>query len=408
MTHVELTLGAPASGGGFVARGDDGRVYFVRHGLPGERVRAVVTEEHAKWARADAIEILEASGERVDPPCAFAGPGKCGGCDYQHASRSSQLALKTQLLQEQLRRIGKFDLDVKVEDVESPNQGLGTRTRLRFGVSPTGQLGMRRHGSHDLIPTPTCLLGVSPLQETMTKTSLWDESDDVLIIALPQSDSVEVRRVMFTENEHDLIDEEGDSDLSDTDLQETHVGHMSFKVSASSFWQIHEQAPEILVGEVLQGLDLVPGDHVMDLYCGAGLFTKFIAEKVGPLGSVIGIESSQSAVEDATRNLVEYPWTYIQHASVNKRSIEHASPLSTHAVLDPPRSGNDRSALLALNDLEHLRRIVSVACDPATFARDLRILVDLGWEIVSLRAFDLFPMTEHLECTAVLERSTSH
>ena len=112
MTHVELTLGAPASGGGFVARGDDGRVYFVRHGLPGERVRAVVTEEHAKWARADAIEILAASGERVEPPCEFAGPGKCGGCDYQHASRSSQLVFKTQLLQEQLRRIGKFDLDV--------------------------------------------------------------------------------------------------------------------------------------------------------------------------------------------------------------------------------------------------------------------------------------------------------
>jgi tRNA/tmRNA/rRNA uracil-C5-methylase (TrmA/RlmC/RlmD family) len=267
---------------------------------------------------------------------------------------------------------------------------------------------MRRHGSHDLIPTSTCLLGVSPLQETITKTSLWDESDDVLIIALPQSDSVEVRRVMFTEDEHDLIDEEGDSDLSDTDLQETHVGQMSFRVSASSFWQIHEQAPEILVQEVLQGLQLSAGDHVMDLYCGAGLFTKFIADKVGPLGSVIGIESSQSAVEDATRNLVEYPWTYIQHASVNKRSIAHASPLSTHAVLDPPRSGNDRSALLALNDLEHLRRIVSVSCDPATFARDLRILVDLGWDIVSLRAFDLFPMTEHLECTAVLGRSIAH
>jgi tRNA/tmRNA/rRNA uracil-C5-methylase (TrmA/RlmC/RlmD family) len=407
---LELTLGNPANGGGCVARDGSGRVVFVRHGLPGERVLARLTEEHPRWARADAVEILEPSPDRVTPPCVFSGPGNCGGCDYQHVSLEAQRELKRQLLKEQLRRVGKLDLDVMVESISGDNAGLGTRTRLRFGISASGTFAMRRHRSHELIEITTCLLGNDAIKNVMQEHEYFEGNDDLLIIALNGNDVALTRRVHFV-TENDALDDPFDDQIDDDDdveemeeTQHTSVDGVDFDVSPTTFWQSHIQAPSLLVERVLAALSLSPGDRVLDLYCGAGLFTKFIAHAVGPEGFVLGIEGSTTATRDAEKNLTAFPWAVIQESSVSTSVLARASEGFTHAVLDPPRSGVDAGALRTLSAMNTLTTIVSVSCDPATFARDLRILVNEGWEISTLRAFDLFPMTEHIECLAVLLR----
>ena len=176
MTTLELVLGSPAAGGGIAARDEGGRVIFVRHGLPGERVRATLTEEHPRWARADAIEILEASADRVEAPCPFAGPSRCGGCDYQHVSLPAQRRLKAELLNQQLARVAGLELAVEVEPAELEADGLGTRTRVRYGVDESGQLGMRVHRSHELVAVDSCPLGVSRLSELKLSSTSWPDS----------------------------------------------------------------------------------------------------------------------------------------------------------------------------------------------------------------------------------------
>jgi len=403
--ELELTLGRPAAGGGFVGRGADGRVVFVRHGLPGETVRAVLTEEHARWARADAVEILVPSPDRVDPPCAFSGPGRCGGCDYQHATLEAQRTYKGQLLAEQLTRIAKLDLDVAVEAFDDGDGGLGTRTRVRYGVTESGTLGMRKRQSHDLIEVDSCPLGVEAITALDLSSKHWEPGTDVQVVALVGSDAPSISVMARSLDEEEAILGEGDDVLeADPAVQVTEVSGLDFALSAGSFWQIHRRAPEVLLDAVLDGLDLEPGDHVLDLYCGAGLFTKPIALAVGPTGSVTGIEASGQAVADAQENLAELSWATVRHQMVSHSSVHAALGGTTHAVLDPSRSGVNRDALRLLGRSMALHRIVMVSCSPATFARDLKVLLDQGWACISLRAFDLFEMTEHVECVAVLER----
>ena len=149
---MELVTGAIAAGGGCVARAEDGRVVFVRHALPGERVVAEVTDESPSFLRADAVRVLEASADRVEPACPHAGPGRCGGCDWQHVSLAAQRDLKAALVSEQLRRVAGIDRMVDVEAVEGAPDGLGWRTRVRFAVDPAGRAGFHRHRSHDIEP----------------------------------------------------------------------------------------------------------------------------------------------------------------------------------------------------------------------------------------------------------------
>ena len=162
-TRIEVEVGAPGHGGFCVAR-HEGRAVFVRHALPGERVVAEVTEGDAKdsfW-RADAVEVLEASEDRVEAPCQYAGPGRCGGCDWQHAAYEAQLRIKGEVVAEQLRRLAKLDREVVVEEVASP---FGWRTRVQFAVDPDGQLGFRKHRSHEVVPVEECAIASSGVDE---------------------------------------------------------------------------------------------------------------------------------------------------------------------------------------------------------------------------------------------------
>jgi len=402
---LELALGGPAAGGGFVARAPDGRVVFVRHGLPGERVRAELTEEHATWARADVTEVLEASSDRVAAPCPYAGPGRCGGCDYQHVALGAQRGLKARRVREQLRALARLDVDVDVEPVGT-RAGLGTRTRVRFAADADGRLAMRRHHSHDLVQVEACALGVEAIGALELSSRRFEPGAEVEAIALDGAFAPTVavttpRRGGARRDARRTRVLEGAGLVAS---QATTVGGRRFEVRPGVFWQVHVDGPALLCDQVLDGLALAEGDHVVDLYCGAGLFTAVAAAAVGIAGAVVGIDASIEATEDARRNLATFPWARVVSSRVDGRVVRDEATSATHAILDPPRRGADRGALDALSGLASLRRVVSVSCDPSTFARDLRVLLDAGWRVVTIRALDLFEMTEHVECVAVLER----
>jgi tRNA (Uracil-5-)-methyltransferase/Protein-L-isoaspartate(D-aspartate) O-methyltransferase (PCMT) len=175
-----------------------------------------------------------------------------------------------------------------------------------------------------------------------------------------------------------------------------------WRVSAGTFWQVHPGAADALAGAVLAALEPRPGDAVLDLYCGAGLFAGVLAPAVGPEGTVIGIESDAAAVRDARYNLREWPWAQVRKGDV-AGVLARALPPARLVVADPPRAGLAREVIDYLNRPgSGAGRLAYVSCDPATLARDIELLVAYGWALDGLRAFDAFPMTHHVECVAIM------
>lgn len=284
---MELVTGAIAAGGGCVARAEDGRVVFVRHALPGERVIAEVTSETASFLRADAVRILEPSGDRVEPPCPHSGPGKCGGCDWQHVSLPVQRELKSALVSEQLRRLAGIDRTLVIEEVDGAPDGLGWRTRVRFAVDPAGRLGFHRHRSHDIEPVGQCPIAAPAVNRVRAGSFRWKGAHHVEVIATPAGGppivSVETGRRGLASDPRTagglVVDGRSVRDPQRSRFEV--LGH-GFEVSPGVFWQVHPGAPALLTCCVLEGLDPRAGERAADLYSGAGLFTVPLAGAVGP------------------------------------------------------------------------------------------------------------------------------
>lgn len=398
-----LDVGPVAHGGHCVAR-HLGQVVFVRHTLPGEQVRAVVTEigPGGKFLRADAVEVLRAAQGRIPAPCPWAGPGRCGGCDWQHADLSTQRELKAAVVDEQFTRLAGLDLtthlghSVPVEAVPGDQDGFGWRTRVEFAVGPDGRPGLRRHRSHDIVPVEDCLIADGRVIGT-----------GVLGTSYPSAAAVDV---VAPSVGHPVI-VEVQTDRSSTApvpvVRERVVvpgGDLELGVSARGFWQVHPGAATTFVNTVLDWLEPRAGEHAVDLYAGVGLFAAALADRVGPEGSVLAIESDKVATDNARDNLATRPWVEVQRDRVDRAvrrllRSEHAIDL---VVLDPPRTGAGRAVCRDLAGLRP-RAIGYVACDPAALARDVGYLSDYGYRLRDLRAFDAFPMTHHLELVAVLD-----
>ncbi len=383
--EVELTVGPVAHGGHCVAR-HDGRVVFVRHALPGERVRAVVTEGHfgSSFWRADAVQVLEASPDRVEPPCPWAGPGRCGGCDFQHVGLPAQRELKAAVVREQLSRLAGLDREVVVEAVAGDEEGLAWRTRVRWAVDDDGRPGLRRHRSHAVVPVDHCRIAHPLVDAAGVAGRSW-----------PGVAAVEVAVAPGTGQTLVLPDGRGPGALDET------VAGMSFRVTGGGFWQVHPGAARTLLDAVLAGLDPLPGDVALDLYGGVGLFAAGLADRVGPTGRVTCVESGRVAVDDARHNLAGQPSVRVERGRADHVLRRVHLRRADIVVLDPPRSGAGRTVVDLLSRLG-ARRIAYVACDPAALARDLRWFGERGYGLDALRAFDLFPMTHHVECVAVL------
>lgn len=381
--HIEVDVGAVAHGGHCVAR-HHGRVVFVRHAIPGERVRAAITEGHggSRFLRADAVEILSASVDRVDPPCPYAKPGACGGCDFQHVSLDRQRILLGQVVTEQLRRLAGIDWPVRVEAVPGDLDGLRWRTRMGFTATADGRAGLRKHRSHEVIAVDDCRIASQALPSVAGALAGGAQSAEAVVTAT---------------QEQVVLTGEGDGPL----VAEEAAGRR-WSLHASDFWQVHPGAADTLAAAVVDGLDPVPGERCWDLYSGVGLFSASLAERVGERGSVVAVEFQRCAVEHAWSNLADYPQVRCVQDRVERfvRSRIAQGRLDL-VVLDPPRRGAGGEVVRAIAR-QQPRAIAYVACDPAALARDLATLQRTGYRLTSLRAFDIFPMTHHVECLAIL------
>ena len=377
-----------AHGGHFIAR-HEGQVIFIRHAIPGERVEVEITSTGSSFFRADVVRVIEASPDRVTPPCKYSHAQGCGGCDFQHIDMARQRSLKAEVIAEQFSRIAKRDIEITVEEV---GPALHWRTRISSATDRQGLLGFYRSRSHVVIPVQDCLIATPSVNYHELASRKWPSQSRVEI-AVSSSGERSIAIAPATRGSKSRLTQGPQA------LRETVFGHQ-LQVSQRSFWQSHEFAPEILTALLREHVQL--GDHVLDLYGGVGLFTAAVLDLIGPDGSVDLIESSLTATADARRNFEGLGnvkiWTGDVDAGLSK--VIGADLV----VLDPPREGAGKEVLTKIAALLP-RTIVYVACDPAALARDCRYLEEMGWQMRSLRAFDLFPMTHHVECVAIFEPS---
>jgi tRNA/tmRNA/rRNA uracil-C5-methylase (TrmA/RlmC/RlmD family) len=417
---VEVTTEDVAQGGWCVARPPGLPVLFVRHALPGERIVARVTEVTTRFARADAVEIREPSPDRVAAPCPYAHPGGCGGCDWQHAGLPAQRALKAAVIGQQLRRVAGIDREVTVEPMPGDETGLGWRTRVQFAVREDGVAGLRAHRSHEVVGIDDCLIAHQDIRDLGITRRSWPDTRAVEVITGspgPAGEPAE-RAVIVTPAgsgppaEAPAVPAESLlsrnrrrlTPLKGSGFVTQHAAGRAWRVSAGAFWQVHPAAADTLTEAVLAALEPKPGDTVLDLYCGAGLFAGAVAAKVGRDGAVIGIEEDPAAVRDARHNLRDTPWAQVRKGDVARVLRQRGLPRARLVVADPPRAGLAREVTGYLAGGSGAERFCYVSCDPATLARDLGLLIAAGWRLDELRAFDAFPMTHHVECVAALSR----
>jgi tRNA/tmRNA/rRNA uracil-C5-methylase (TrmA/RlmC/RlmD family) len=382
----EAVIEKVAHGGHFIVR-QEGTVFFVRHGIPGEKCRIVITSTGSSFNRADVVEVLEPSIDRVSAPCQYAHRSGCGGCDFQHISLTRQRQLKADVITEQFARIAKMDLQVQVEEVGAP---LHWRTRSIATTNNVGELGFYGSRSHTVVPIKDCLITVDEMNMPELVGRKW--KPDV---------RVEIATSNMGERNIALAPKRGEGKARLTEgahvLHEKVAGKI-LEVSQDSFWQSHVKAPEILTNAVLDYAQLQLGEHVLDLYGGVGLFTSAMVDVVGSDGSVVLIEGSKSATGDAARNFADKTQVKILTGDVAKLLPQINS--AHVVVLDPPREGAGKTVLAQISRLTP-RAVVYVACDPAALARDTAYFLELGYSLSKIKAFDLFPMTHHVECVAL-------
>ncbi|MFD8414706.1 class I SAM-dependent RNA methyltransferase [Streptomyces sp. NPDC059650] len=424
--EYEVEVGPVAHGGHCIARTDDGRVLFVRHALPGEKVVAKVTEGEtdSRFLRADAVRVVEASKDRVEAPCPYAGPGRCGGCDWQHAKPGAQRRLKGEVVAEQLRRLAgltpeEAGWDGTVAPAEGDKLPAGQvpqwRTRVQYAVDEDGRAGLRKHRSHDIEPVDHCMIAAPGVSELGIEKREWPQMASVEAIAATGSND---RQVVLTPRPGGRLPlVELDKPVSVLRVEEkdggVHRVHgrpfvreradgRTYRVGMGGFWQVHPQAADTLIRAVMQGLMPRKGEMALDLYCGVGIFAGALAERLGETGAVLGIESTKRAVEDARHNLADFPRVRIEQGKVESVLPRTGITECDLVVLDPPRAGAGKQTVRHVASLS-ARRIAYVACDPAALARDLSYFAEAGYKPRTLRVFDLFPMTHHVECVAILE-----
>jgi tRNA/tmRNA/rRNA uracil-C5-methylase (TrmA/RlmC/RlmD family) len=387
---VQVTIEKVAHGGHFIAR-HDGAVIFVRHAIPGEKCTIQITSTGSSFNRADVVSVETPSEFRVEAPCRFAHRNGCGGCDFQHISVDHQRSLKSDVISEQFSRIAKIDLRVEVEHV---GESTHWRTRAIATTDRNGKLGFYKSRSHSIAPVTDCIICVEGMN--FSEIASRDLKGDVRVEISASNTGERAIALAPTRGEEKARLTEGPAVLHENVLGR------ALEVSQESFWQSHKKAPEVLTQAVLEFAQLKAGEHVLDLYGGVGSFTAAIIDSVGSTGHVDLIEGSKVATADAARNFAAH-----SNITIATGDVAKLLPRITAAdvvVLDPPRDGAGKETVAHIARLAP-RAIVYVACDPAALARDTAYLADHSYSLVKVRAFDLFPMTHHIECVALYERA---
>lgn len=374
-----------AAGGEGVAHAPDGRVVFVAASAPGDRVRVRVVEEHPKWLRGE-IETLEAPGPgRVEPRCPLV--PRCGGCAWQHLAYATQLEAKAEILRDALTRIGGLTLAGEIEVVPSPP--FGYRGRARIGVA-RGVVGFRRLRSHSLEPAAACPVLVPELERALAALSAQPPARDGEI-ELCAGDDGRVRAWGPGGLLH------GEAQLA------IDAGAARIAVSPGVFFQGNARVRGALLAAVLEAAG--GGARALELCAGAGFFTLGLAER---FTEVLAVESSPPAVRDLRRNLDASGTKNVRvECAPLERFLAGSGPADFAAdavVVDPPRIGLGAALAGQLAAATGAARLVYVSCAPATLARDLAVLDAAGLRLLSVRGFDLFPQTPHVEAIALLAR----
>jgi 23S rRNA (uracil1939-C5)-methyltransferase len=402
---IELTLQEMVHGGQALAR-HAGRTIFVPYGIPGERVRARLTDEHERYAFAEVVEVLEPSPHRVTPRCPHFGPGLCGGCHFQHLDYAVQPGYKRDVVIDQLKRIGGIEQPTVHPTIASPTPW-HYRTHVTFHRDSLGNLCFVGTDNETLIPIDEChimrpelmtLLDELNLEEIETLERVRLQAgldDDRMVIISTNDDEAPELEVNMPVSINLLLSDNEPVNLIGSSHTVYTVRGRQFRVTAGGFFQVNLPQAEALVDLVLHKLNLRGSEAVLDLYAGVGLFTAFLAEQAALVTSV---ESYPPAVTDADENLAAFDNVDLIEGSVEDVLAE----LDEHydaAVIDPPRSGLGRDALDALIGLAP-RQIVYVSCEPSTLARDAKRLLAKGYRLVDVTPVDMFPQTYHIECVA--------
>ena len=393
-------------GGDALGRLSDGRAVFIPFGLPGETVRARIVDEKRGHVRADLVELLEASPKRIMPRCTHF--GICGGCHYQHLSYPEQLVVKTGILRDQLIRLGRIDSPPMKPMVPSPFEW-NYRNHVQFHLSASGKIGYVYAHSRSILPITECHLPEAPLNDIwptlefepglgLKRVSLRLGVDGETMLVL-ESDLPEIPAMDLEADLSVVHISAGDSVvLAGDDHLVMAVNERLFRISASSFFQVNTAMAGRMVDHLTVHLPVIAKTALLDVYCGVGLFSAFFAPHVERL---VGIESSSSACEDFSVNLDEF-----ENVELYEAMAEDVLPLldvnPDVVIVDPPRAGLEKGALNALLVLAP-KLLAYVSCDPSTLARDARRLIDGGYHLTQVTAFDLFPQTYHIESISIFE-----
>jgi 23S rRNA (uracil1939-C5)-methyltransferase len=396
-------------GGEVLGRLPDGRAVFVPFAIPGEIVRVHLVEEKERYARAELLEILQPSPERIEPRCRHY--LTCGGCHYQHMSYEHQLAAKTEVLRDQLLRIGRLQEVPGIHVIASP-QPFTYRNHIQFHLTPQNALGFVDARGRQVIPIQECHLPVAAISTVWQLLDL-ESTAGIERVSLRQGADEGDLMIVFESNNPQPIDlsvEElpvsvvylgpgGSMVLAGSNHVLMEVLGRPLRVSAGSFFQINIPVAEAMVEHLLTELELTSETCLIDAYCGVGLFSAFFAERVGRL---IAIEASPQACEDFVINLNEFDNVALYEAPV-EQVLPHVSFDPDVIVVDPPRAGLERHAMdgLLVQGAPHL---VYISCDPATLARDAKRLQSGGYHLRQVTLVDLFPQTYHIESISIWEK----
>jgi 23S rRNA (uracil1939-C5)-methyltransferase len=413
---VELTLDNIAHGGEALGR-HSGKVVFVPYAIPGERVRVEILEEKARWARARLLEVMTASPDRVGPPCPYFGPGKCGGCHWQHIAYERQVSLKAEIVADQLQRLGHLPGAPVADPMAlADEEGLldyGYRNHTKFAMTAEGRVGYRRVGSHDIIEIDRCIV-LAPI---------LDDLHGTLDTSYTGLRGITLRAGLNTGQALAMLEVEGD-EVPELEIEwpvscvlrtkhgvqtivgqswvEEQVAGRVYRVSAESSFPVNTSGAEALVDLVTNYVDPRSQDVLLDLYCGVGLFALALADQVA---EVIGIESSPSAMEDFAFNARDR-----QNVTLHEGAVEEILPALRDqeqrfdlAVMNPPNAGAGLEVIETLTGLGP-QRIVYVSSDPAALARDAVYLVAGGYHLRTAQPIDMCPQTYHVETVALWEK----
>lgn len=412
----------------------DGRVVFVRFALPGELVRIELDEPHDRDDRfwtGEVVEVVEPSEDRVEPAWPLAGPlangGGVGGADLIHVSLPGQITWKSASVTEQMRRLGHLEIDdVPVTRIEADNEehGLNWRTRIELIADEDGRVSMRRRASHARVRVDTVPLASKALLAVARKEDLWNstfEPGSKIRVAVPEPRDIRTSRatgksLLAAVGDNYAITVDGHLKAGTKRLNEVvdaDGNRYKYGVDADGFWQMHRMAPPTLVQYLLRlasrELSGVRSAKIWDLYSGSGLFTVPLA-RVFSHASVLSVEGGRVAVRNAERNLhiakASDVTTLVGDVSRQLKQVPQQLSKPDLVVLDPPRAGAKASVCRQIAEAG-AHGVIYVACNPASLARDAATFNQLGYALKSIQAFDIYPMTHHVETVALFTKVRS-